>query len=268
MKQPELIIEDLIPQGRPVGATTKELRALADDIHTNGLKHPILVMDGIVVDGLKRIAAFKLLGRARIPALVTTNFGEACFHLEKTREGQQLLVLRVIELVEAMEPFRQRYHKLRYSPKLHEENLAKPWGGLVSRTLVARAVGMSDSYAEALMQLLKVARSDPEIARRIALIKRGEDTVHGAYQAKRRRHNNHIITNAKPAEIRTTTTNGLQTMETTIAAMAKFGSMLTLPREERITLISAINEVKRELYMVAKGIREGLNMEAKEGQEG
>lgn len=268
MKQPELIIEDLKPQDRPVAATVKELRALADDIHTNGLKHPILVMDDIVVDGLKRIEAFKLLGRARIPALVTTNYGEATHFLTKVREGAPVEPPRNVEIVEQLDQFRLQYHKMRYYPKMAKANKSAPWGQYSSRQLMARALGCAESYAEAIILLTRAADTDPELTRRLALVKKGQDTIHGAYQAYRRRKVREEFAQAPAEEIRTTTTRGFQTLETTLTAMSKYGTMLSLPREERVTMLLRAEELRRQLYYFTKGLKEGLTIEAKEGQEG
>lgn len=268
MKRPELIIEDMLPQDRPVTATEKELRALADDIHANGLKHQILVMDGIVVDGLRRIEAFKLLGRARIPALVTLNYGEATFHLAKVREGEKIEPPRSIEIVEALEPYRQQYHKLRYYPKQAAENAAKPWGSIPTRRLLARALGTAESYSEAMLLIIRSASENSEVARRLALVRKGQDTIHGVYKLYRRIATTGGHESAPASEIRTTVTRGFQTLDTTLNAMVKYGTMLALPREERVELTRKAEHARRQLYQLAKGIKDGLMMEAKEGQEG
>lgn len=266
MKQPELIIEDLGPQDRKVDADKKQLRELADDIHTNGLKHSIVVLDGVVIDGLKRIEAFKLLGRARIPALVTNNFGEAALYLEKVREGAQVGPPRNVEIVEQLEPFRQRYHKLRYSERLWSLNLAKPWGPFTSRTLMAKAIGNSESYTETLLMILKHAPTNEDLARRLALIRRGEDTVHGTYWAFRRQVVAQVHSSAKPEEVKTVMSRGFQTMETTLEAMAKYGAMFSLSREEREDFVQQYQEIRRRIYTATKEIKEGLQTEAKEGK--
>lgn len=268
MKQPELIIEDMGPQDRPVAATKRDLRDLADDINANGLNFPILVMDGIVIDGLKRIEAYKLLGRARIPALVTNNFGEAAFFIASVRGDGVLEPPRNVEVAEQLEPFRQQYHKIRYYPKLAKENKSKPWGKLSSRQLLAHALGTAESYAEALILMVGVAKTDPEIARRVALIKKGQDTIHGVYSLYRRRKGQYEFVNTPAAEIRSTLERGFQTMETTLAAMSKYGSMLTLSRDERAAIVQQIDSIRRQVFHLAKGIKEGLLMEAKEGQQG
>lgn len=268
MRRPELIIEDMVPQGRPVTATEKDLRGLADDIHANGLKHPILVMDDVVVDGLKRIEAFKLLGRARIPAVVTVNYGEATHYLQKVREGEKIEPPRNLEIVDDLEPFRQQYHKMRYYPKLAKENAAKPWGKLSTRKMLAQALGVAESYAEAILLIMKSAAEHSEIARRVALIKKGQDTVHGVYKLYRRIQVTGDHEPAAVAEIRTTTTRGFQTLETTIAAISVHGSMLSLPRSEREEIVRKAELAKRQLFQLTKVIKDGLMMEAKEGQEG
>lgn len=268
MKRPELIIEDMKPQDRPVVATRKELRELADDIDANGLKYPILVMDDTVIDGLKRIEAFKLLGRARIPALITTNFGEAAMHLVKVRAGGDIEPGRKIELVEQLEPYRQQHHRLRYYPKLLKENHAQPWGSYRTRQLLAMALGAAESYAEAMLLMVKVSATDPEVARRLALVKKGQDTIHGVYHSYRRNRLRQDHVSAPVSEIRTVVNRGIQTMTTTLEAMNKYGSMLAVPSSERIEILKAAEGVRQQLFYFAKGIKEGLALEAKEGQEG
>ena len=173
---------------------------------------------------------------------------------------------RNIEIVEDLAELRKQYAKLRYLPLLQKENNAKPWGALSARNLAAKAIGWSPSYAEAISILTGNAEKNPELARRVALIKQGKETVHGAYNAWRRRLSGEEVP-VKPDEVRTTFTRGLQTLETTIEAMGKFGSMLMLPVDERAAYVQQINGMRTKLFAVARDIREGLNMEAKEGTE-
>lgn len=265
MKQPELVIEDMLPQGRPVTAIKGELRKLADDIHNEGLKYPILVMDGIVIDGLRRIEAFKLLGRARIPALITTNFGEAALYLEKVRQDAGgFSTRRHVEIVEQLEPFRQRFHKRRFNRETDDAD--KPWNdGSSTRALLARALGRSESSTEALLFLTKNSNI-PEVERRLALIKRGEDTIHGLRQWIARAHPNSEYANASAPEVTAAMERGFQDLATTLSAMSKYGAMTALSRSHRARLLEEVGKIRRQLYSLAKEIKTGLQLEAKEGK--
>lgn len=264
MKQPELIIGDMIPQGRPVHADKGELRKLADSIHTDGLQHPILVMDGIVIDGLKRVEAFKLLGRARIPAKITTHFGEATEHLEGVRNGGKFGTTRQVEIVEQLEPFRQRFHKRRYNSDVMDEE-DKRWNDISSRTMLSRAIGRSESSTEALLYLINHIQI-PEVARRLVLIKRGEDTIHGLRQWIAKSHPRQSYANAAAPEITAATDRGFQDLTTTLEAMSKYGAMTALSRAHRAKILGEVEKVRRQLYYMAKEIRTGLQLEAKEGK--
>lgn len=265
MRQPELIIEDMVPQGRPVDADETELRTLADDIHKHGLKHPILVMDGIVVDGLKRVEAFKLLGRARIQAMVTTNFGEATAYLQKVRGTSKFGTRRQIEIAEQLEPFRARFHKRRFNADVVEDDAKKSWANIPSRTLLARALGRSESSTEALLFLLKNVQI-PEVGRRLALIKKGEDTIHGLRQWVAKSHPYQDFADASVPEITTAMNRGFQDLNTTLDAMSKYGAMSALSRRQRAQVLSEVDKVRRQLYRLAKEVRTGLQLEAKEGK--
>lgn len=64
-----------------------DLSTLSAHIKKNGLKIPILVSrQKVIIDGLRRLEALKLLGETKIPVTVAVDFDTACAEIAKARK--------------------------------------------------------------------------------------------------------------------------------------------------------------------------------------
>src|SRR5262245_53066184 len=155
-------------QARHVHASKEEIRDLANNIKAHGLTHSIIIADGVVIDGLKRLEAYKALKRDTIPAFVSDNFVELADRLDAAQAGGVTNMPRVIELAQALSVYKDRYTRMRKQyagAKKHARTY--PGYGLTVRQHLSRALGVSEGRVEILMHSIRVAKADPEIKEKL-----------------------------------------------------------------------------------------------------
>jgi len=75
--------------------------ALAADIRRHGVKEPILVIgrEEYVLDGVRRVAAMRKLGRENIPAFVSDDMFDVSIHMYETHEPNHFDMSRRVEII-------------------------------------------------------------------------------------------------------------------------------------------------------------------------
>jgi hypothetical protein len=259
-----LVIKDLPPQGRTVTNSKDEIQKLAEDIKERGLEHPIVVCDGKVLDGLKRIEAFKVLGRTEIPALVSTHFAEICLEMAAART-EEMSVNRALELIEDLHKPKETFLKARKAASGRGKGgLKGPGQGISLRKLMANATGFSEGRLEIALGLVARAQTDPATFNKLVEIRNGTETLYG-YQRWRITRPNTLQTAVAPAEeVRLVMERGLRTLATTIEALGKFGSASVLTLSERTQVVEVLNERWRNLRQLMTLIRKGIEQEMEE----
>jgi ParB-like nuclease family protein len=259
----ELVIGDLLPQHREVQATEEDIKELAASIEAIGLKHPITVFDGIVVDGLKRIAAYKLLKRKTVPAFVSDDYAELCLHIETCRTpGMAMSLERVLDIIEALNPAREDFIRLRRMEHGRTKRRAEgPAAGVPLRKLMGQAVGLSESRIELLYRVRRAAEYDAAVKTKLEDLRQGRTTMYEFQRWERRRTLAELAPVVSAEEVRTVMERGLRTIGTALEAMGKFGTASVLTRAEREQVLSGLIEVRTRLLRLHRDIRGGLKDE-------
>lgn len=271
MPRVELKIDDLIAQPREHDASEDEIATLAKDIKAVGLQHPIVVSDGVVVDGLKRIAALIKLKQEVIPAIVSTDLPELAEALEAQRVRTPSTT-RLIQLTEALAPAKAAYVKARraFAGKKRGKSGAFPKGTEpTTRMLVSRATGVPGGKIEVLTTLMRLAELDPVMRSKLAELRRGKGSIYGlqTWMSIRSRGELTLVPTASADEVRAIMERGLRSIATTIEAMSKFGDASVLTQSERKQLLDSIGGQRTSMLALAKRIRQGLIAEEEQQEE-
>lgn len=253
----ELVISDLPSQARQVRASKEEIAQLADNIKKVGLQHPIIVTEGIVVEGLKRVAAFKLLKIPTIPAFVSTDYVELCERLTLQRPERDTDLPRAIELVKDLWPSRVEHGRSLRSVrrKGRNENYVTP------RAMMGKAIGVGDNRAETLTQAVKYAQIEPEVALKLELMSNGKMSAGEFSRWFLRRPSPSLTGVASTEEVRMVMERGLRTIATAIEAMSKFGDASALTQAERQLIVQNISVQRLKFLQIGREIKRGLEME-------
>lgn len=270
MPRVELKISDLVPQPREHGASEDEIQTLAKDIKAIGLQHPIVVSDGIVVDGLKRIAALRKLKEHTIPAVVSTELPELAEALEAQRIHRPDNA-RLLHLAMALETAKVAYVKQRrtFAGQARGQGGAFPKGAQpTTRDLMTRATGATYGRMEVLSTLTRLAELDPTVKEKLKDLLKGKQTIYGlqTWVHQRTRGELKLIPTATAAEVRAIMERGFRSIATTIEAMGKFGDMSVLTQSERKQLLDSIGAQRSSMLALARAIRRGL-VEEEEQEE-
>jgi len=260
-----LDISGMSPQNRPMTASPDEIKALAKDIHDRGLQHPIVVLtNGVVVDGLKRIEAFKHLKVAQIPAVVTDDLPEMEPVVVAARENEPLPVNRTLEMLDDLVEVRAQLNqqrKVESGRRRHIKKGVKFEPRPTIRAMLVNMTGMSQGRMEIATHIVKRYSVDPEVALKLQQIKDGKETLNG-YQAWYLRRNEEFQRPVYPVdEVRTVMERGTRTLATTIEAMGKFGTANVLTLSERTQLVDVIRARASSLFSLARMIRNGITQE-------
>ena len=264
----ELAIADIVPQGRQVYLSEDELNVLAKSIQGEGLRHPIVVSDGVVFDGLKRIEAYKHLGLPKIQAMVSENFEEICNALEEGREKKELDIGRQVDLMEVLEPL--RLARVTEGKRKAGRARAGTFKGSVKVTvapipeLLVRATGSSRARNEILSTAIKLAKIDPEVRGALAEVAAGKMGVYSFQKWNLSRQREDLIPVASAEEVRIVMERGLRTLATTVETMSKFGPATVLTLMERDQIAARVNYLARNLQALTRLIRKEIANEVEE----
>jgi len=262
-KRATLKLADLLPQGRATTASPEQITDLALDIQVHGLKHPIIIYDGQVLDGLARIEAVKSLGAEQILAIVPDRFDELCIALSKSR-GKPMESPRVVALMEHLSDLRHEFVIERRKETGSTKKAAKgPAEGIQVRDLYVAATGVPAGRVELAQRLVARAAIDPGSAKKLQEVKAGEVTLYG-YKRWLEKGIEEPAPEAPADEVRAVMERGLRTLAMTIETMGKFGSASQLTLPERQKIMDVLGTRRTALRNLGKKIREGMNQEMEE----
>lgn len=259
----ELVAIDEISTDRVVDAGD-DLTDLTNSIQEIGLQRPItLTQDLDLIDGLRRIEAYRRLGQTHIEAVVTYMYPRACESIQRTREhGLHALPLtgeRIWEVYKAIHPLLMitRSHYSRGVPK----GKKTPSSG--GRPLLTRALGIkSEALLQAITQVHR-ALSNPDLSARaqeaIALIKEGKLSYYGAvpFLTKQNGLTGNVVA---PSEQREMLSNAATTLRATMKAMEQLGPLhKRLTSEEVNVRITELAQSRTKLNKLIKSLQEEIN---------
>lgn len=140
------------------------LRSLADSISEVGLLHPIVVTsDGLLIAGLRRLEACRLLGRARVPVTVIDLDEVARGEAHENFVRKDLLPSEIVALKRAIEPFERRDARQRQGSRsdlCHPATVAQCQGA--ARDKIARYLGVGRTTIERAEAVVEAAEQEPE----------------------------------------------------------------------------------------------------------
>ena len=262
-KRATLKLADLLPQGRATTASPEQITDLALDIQVHGLKHPIIIYDGQVLDGLARIEAVKSLGAEEIAAITPDRFDELCIALAKGGNGP-MESQRVVALMEHLSDLRHEFVVERRRETGSTKKAAKgPAEGIQVRDLYVAATHVPPGRVELAQRLVSRAATDPGSAKKLQEVKAGTVTLYG-YKRWLEKGVEEPAPEAPADEVRAVMERGLRTLAMTIETMAKFGAAPQLTLAERQKIMDVLGARKVALRNLGKKIREGMNQEMEE----
>jgi N6-adenosine-specific RNA methylase IME4 len=142
-----------------------DIESLAASIEDVGLLHPIVILkDGRLVAGARRIAAFKLLKRTRIPATIVDLAEIVRGEAEENFERQNFTPSEAVSIQDAIEPLIRKEAKARQveGAKLKKggAKLAPAKNGK-ARDIVAKYTGKGRTSLAKAKELVKAHEADP-----------------------------------------------------------------------------------------------------------
>jgi ParB-like nuclease family protein len=254
-------LKDLLPQERDVTAGPEEIEKLAHDIEERGLDYAIVIYDGVVLDGLKRIAAFRYLRRKEIPAVVTDEFDVMCLAIAKARP-EPMTVPRAVEFVELTWKANRALYKHRKKMLGATKKAAQgPASGIPLRVILVEATGLTLGRIELAMRIVRRSLSDPVTAERLQEVKDGTLSLYAYQSWTRERELLETGEVASVEEVRTVMERGLRALGTTIETMGKFGNASVLTLSERQKIIDMLSVRVQALRKLNTTIRQGVDQE-------
>ncbi len=264
-KRVTLKLADILPQGRATTATPEQIKELAQDIADKGLKHPIIIFDGQVLDGLARIEAYKSLGLAEIPVMVSDRFDELTLALAKSRTSR-LDTSRAVSLIGTLRhPMAQFVSDRRTETGSTKKPATGPAQGISLRELIQNATGLSQGRCELAIRLVRRAAIDPESAKRLQEVLSGQMTLYGYKRWFDRLEDEPLVEfEATVDEVRMVMDRGLRVLSTTVETISKFGAAEQLTLGERQKVMDSLTKSTQALRKLSKSIRHGMNSEMEE----
>lgn len=151
----------VITPGRKVG-DAGVIKGLASSIEEIGLLHPISVTQhGRLIAGMKRLAAFKRLGRTHIPAFIH-DVDMLHAELAEIDENLQRHTMTALEHSEALKRWKQIYEAL------HPETKAGKAGGHAKHGSANDNLSFADDAAEKTGQSARTVQRAVEVAEKIS----------------------------------------------------------------------------------------------------
>lgn len=228
------LIEDLPPQKREVQISEEELQRLVKDIKDRGLAWPILVTEsGVVLDGLRRIEAYKKMRIKQIPAVVSDELGTLGIAYQDKPRGE-IRMDRVVEILEDVKDIHVRWNKKRRILAASTAGVGSaPGAGVATRVLLSYLTGLSEGRVEILLMANRLAEIDTEVKERVDMVRNGYESVYGLRTWLDKRKHPEPVNDTPPAEVWGTMERALRTIGMAIEQMAQFGSATMLTRAQR-----------------------------------
>ncbi len=177
-----------------------DLRSLADSIERHGLLHPVVVMkDGTLVAGQRRIEAVKLLGGVEIPATVVDVADLLAAERDENTERKDFLpsegvaLGRLIEMRHRARIAAQKSEMARRNVAMRKdrptsarnEEVVTPLG--TTDDVASRAVGMDSSTYFRAKKVVAAAEAEPEKYGDLPAVMDETGNVSGTYRELERR---------------------------------------------------------------------------------
>ena len=240
---------DKIKTDRVLSDTTG-LTALSAKMKKGDYKPILLLGDMTLVDGLRRIAAAKLLGWTEVDALVTGDLFEIRDYLAEIHKDGPPHLRRIYEFYPILKKLVSDHHAyLRNNKQWTLESRTTPQvrtGDYVQEALNTPY----RQYSLRVNRLYKAAERGDEFA--IELIRQvdaGEIFAGTAYnlQEQRARRGPH---NMPPAEQRTVIEESIRSLAVVARTLKKLDGKLKLTSEDAAPLMAALQEQRSEVYSI------------------
>jgi hypothetical protein len=251
------VTSEKIHFSRSSRATDAEIKALAEDIRDNGLKHPILVdaHSGLLLDGLNRLRAYQMLGWSVVPALFFDTPSEAADELVKVRAGEPFPHQRNMELYVNFKVLCRAWD-LRRRTGAKQRTKLPPIEG--ARVVCSRACGVSENSINRLNMLVNMANHGNHQAARIVgeiyasppgspII--GYERISAVNNAQRR------MSPMREEERVEALTNIIKAADTALEQAFRIGGMHTLSPESRDAVKEKIDSLTKSVRLIVKELR-------------
>lgn len=179
-----LPLDEIVVEGRH-RRNLGDVAALAASIAEVGLLHPVVLdANKHLIAGGRRLAAFRLLERAVIPAYIVHDIGDvyALLRAEAAENTcrQPLLPSEAVSMAEALLPAAQEdaYRRMTHQPQGASVKL--PEAGETMQQ-IANAVGLSRNTLSEARKIVAAARHEPEIYGDLVEAMDARGKVHGVY---------------------------------------------------------------------------------------
>jgi hypothetical protein len=253
------VTADAIICDRQCTATDAEIKALAEDIRDHGLKNPVLVGKeaGILIDGLKRMKAYELLGWSVVPALFTNDPSEAADVLEKLRRGKILGYRRAMEIYHDLKVLGMaRAVRRRRSPRAGRAAKFPPIE--MVRPAAKRATGMTENALNRLTVLMNLAEAGNQEAMNIVSVvfaSAAGSRIVGFSRAIALNQPPKPMLEMSVPERTQALSDIVRATEKSLDQMTKVGGLHLLPHEDAETVIARLSDISRTATKIRNEIR-------------
>jgi hypothetical protein len=237
-------------------ATDAEIKALAEDIRDNGLQHPILVdaHSGILLDGLSRFLAYKMLGWSVVPAQFFDTGTEAADALQALRGNNIVGYQRTMEMYDDFRVITRLWdNRRRMVPKRRKLAPIEH-----ARYACFRATGISENAINRLNMLVNLAKAGNVEAREtlanIFASPAGSPII-GFQRAMLLNAANRKTMPMSDEERVESLTNVLKAAETALEQAFRIGGLHILPEAGRQQVEDRVKGLIRVSRTLAKGLR-------------
>jgi hypothetical protein len=253
------VTSEKIHFSRQSRATDAEIKALAEDIRDNGLKNPILVdaHSGLLLDGLNRFLAYRMLGWSVVPASFFETPAEAADILQTQRKGKIFDYRRVMEFYQDFRTLSREWDTRRRTGARRLKGVPlPPMEG--ARLVCGRACGVSENAINRLNVLTRLANNGNTEAQEI--VTQIFDSPPGSPIVGYER-----IMNMSAAERRgfpmeeekrvQALVNVVKAAETAVDQAFRIGGLHTLSPEGRQAVQEKVNNLTRAIRVLSRELR-------------
>lgn len=241
----------------------EDVKDLANLIAGFGLKVPVLLdHNHILIDGLRRIEAMKVLGETTVPAIVAETYEEAISNLMQAHKGRSSVgPRRTWEITESIhELMQERMARIKREKMLglpREERYKRPYP---TRSRVLLSDALNDHNTAKYAQVFRTATSGDQHAREVCrALEIGELTVNQALhrlatRSKMIRGDVKLL-----SEQRNLLRGATRNLSGLVKGLKKLGAPILLPKAEldeivkelkihRADLVSMIRQIEKESH--------------------
>lgn len=230
-------------------------------------KMPIVVLeDGTLIDGLRRLAAAKAAGLEYVPVIVVSDFAKATEVLIKAHDGRPCAPRRAWEIMSALEPmakswaYEQRAHNARLMRQGKRGKGAHREVG--TRTLLRKSAGLSyDQLGENIRFIFRKAeQGDPRAIELVTRIDHGTMTPGLAVSTYTGAVRLAGDIRERP-EQKTLLETGPQRLASVMQSLTRLGSPVKLAPEDIAKAIESLHTSRTQLTMLINRLRKELPSE-------